>query len=60
MQIFNRWGELIFETNKINGRGWDGAFNGKPQPEGAYVYIMDAEIDGTRTEHYQGNVTLIR
>jgi len=30
MQIFNRWGELIFGTRKINGRGWDGKFNEKP------------------------------
>ncbi len=60
MKIFNRWGELIFETNKKDSRGWDGQFNGKPQPEGTYVYIINAEINGTRPEHYQGNITLIR
>ena len=60
MQIFNRWGQIIFETTRLDGRGWDGRFNGKVQPEGVYVYLIDAQIDGDRNEHYQGNVTLIR
>ncbi len=60
MQIFNRWGQLMFETLNIAGRGWDGNFNGKPQPGGVYVYAIDAIIDGARNEHYRGNVTLIR
>jgi len=60
MQVFNRWGELIFETNSKDGQGWDGRFNGKLQPEGVYIYLIDAEIDGIQKEHYQRNVTLIR
>ncbi len=59
MQIFNRWGALIFETNSANGHGWDGKLNGKLQPAGVYIYVIDATITGTR-QHYQGNVTLIR
>ena len=27
-RIFNRWGQLVFETNSLT-RGWDGMFNGK-------------------------------
>src|SRR5690606_24968438 len=34
MNIFSRWGQLIFETNNIDGRGWDGRFNGVDQPTG--------------------------
>ena len=60
VQIFNRWGELIFETTNINGRGWDGKFNGKNQPEGIYVYLIDADFANGRKEHYEGNVTLLR
>jgi len=60
MQIFNRWGQLVFETQKIDGRGWDGKFNGKPQPEGVYVYLIDAAINGIQKEHYHGNITLLR
>ena len=60
MQVFNRWGQIIFETNKTDGRGWDGQFNGKEQLQGVYVYVIDATIDGSLQEHYQGNVTLLR
>jgi len=60
MNIYNRWGENIFTTDKIDGRGWDGRYNGVPQPMGAYVYIIEAEfINGVR-KTYKGNVTLIR
>jgi len=60
MQLFNRWGQLIFETNGTNGRGWDGKFNGQAQPEGIYIYLINVTIDDNREEHYGGNVTLIR
>jgi gliding motility-associated-like protein len=60
MQIFNRWGQLVFETKNIQGRGWDGRFNGKDQPEGVFIYIIEAGIENRQTEKYQGNVTLVR
>ncbi len=60
MQVFNRWGQVIFETDKTDGRGWDGRFNGSPQPGGVYVYLIDVEINGSIKERYEGNVTLLR
>lgn len=60
MQIFNRWGQIIFETFSMDGRGWDGKFNGKPQPADVYVYMIEAQIEGYAPEKYQGNVTLLR
>ena len=60
MNIYDRWGELIFTTNNTEGRGWDGRFNGVMQPEGVYIYVIDASfIDGEK-EHHQGNVTLLK
>lgn len=60
MKILNRWGQIIFETSNPGGRGWDGSFNGAAQPGGVYLYRIEAEIDGARTEKYEGNVTLLR
>lgn len=60
MSIFNRWGQVIFETTRIDGRGWDGRFNDKEQPTGVYVYVIDAVMKNGAAEHYQGNVTLLR
>ena len=60
MNIYNRWGELIFQTNNVEGRGWDGRFNDIMQPEGVFIYVIDATfIDGEK-EHHQGNVTLLK
>ncbi|MBL7765541.1 MAG: choice-of-anchor L domain-containing protein [Chitinophagaceae bacterium] len=58
-RIFNRWGQMVFETTDIN-EGWDGRFNGKPQPMGVYVYTIDAKTSTGLRVTKQGNVTLIR
>ncbi len=60
MQILNRWGQLIFETTNIDGRGWDGKYNGQLQPQGVYIYSLVVETADGRKEHYRGNVTLVR
>lgn len=60
MNIYNRWGQLLFETSTTDGAGWDGKLNGIPQPEGVYVYIIDATFRDGQSEHHQGNVSLLR
>lgn len=60
MQIFDRWGNLIFESRDKN-IGWDGYDkNGRLMPAGVYVYKMVLRLgDGQRTTKV-GDVTLIR
>jgi gliding motility-associated-like protein len=60
MMIFNRWGQQVFETVALDGRGWDGKFNEKDQPQGVYVYVIDVAFDNGVKEHYTGNLTLLR
>jgi len=60
MAIFNRWGQELFRTDRIDGRGWDGKFNGQEQPGGVYVYLIDAVLKSGQRERYEGNVTLVR
>ena len=60
MNIYNRWGQLIFETTNIEGRGWDGRFNAVMQPEGVYVYVIEATFIDGQKEHHQGNLTLLK
>jgi gliding motility-associated-like protein len=57
--IYNRWGQKLFETNNIED-GWDGTYNGEPQPIGVYIYTIEAESFTGRKVSKQGNVTLIR
>lgn len=37
--IFNRWGELIFQSPDKNFK-WDGTFKGEPVPTGSYAYVI--------------------
>ncbi len=60
LQVFNRFGQLIFTTTDINGRGWDGKFNGVEQPAGGYVYQVDIYFGQRPAERYKGSVTLMR
>ncbi|MGN6567255.1 MAG: gliding motility-associated C-terminal domain-containing protein [Flavipsychrobacter sp.] len=57
--IYNRWGVKMFETSDIN-QGWDGTYNGEPQPMGVYVYIVKAVTYKGREMYKQGNITLLR
>jgi gliding motility-associated-like protein len=58
-RIVNRWGEVVFETNRI-GDGWNGVFRGKPQPQGVFVWIFDGiDANGKRVTA-KGTSVLIR
>jgi gliding motility-associated-like protein len=40
MLIFNRWGEIIFETNDAS-IGWDGTYHGEIVKEGSYTWKIE-------------------
>lgn len=59
LRIFNRWGDLLFETNSIFGN-WNGLHNGNPVPMGTYYYVIDgADLNGSKIKE-SGSVTVIR
>ncbi|MEZ4948236.1 MAG: gliding motility-associated C-terminal domain-containing protein [Saprospiraceae bacterium] len=43
--IYNRWGELVFETNDPN-IGWDGVFNGQAVNADVYGYFVRYNCEG--------------
>jgi gliding motility-associated-like protein len=58
-RIFNRWGQLMFQTDKL-GEGWDGILKGVPQISDVYTWTVEAVgLDGV---HYKrsGNSVLLR
>jgi gliding motility-associated-like protein len=60
LNIFNRWGELIFATSNINSRGWDGYYGGKPQPMETYIYQINVTYTNGQVEKKVGNFILVR
>lgn len=58
-QIFNRWGELVFQGNATN-LGWNGVFEGKDQPIGSYIYVLQYLSTTGEQLQMQGNITLVR
>jgi gliding motility-associated-like protein len=40
-KVYNRWGELMFETNEIRN-GWDGLYKGHPQVSDVYIWTVEA------------------
>ncbi len=59
-RIYNRWGQLIFETDDIEV-GWDGTFENTPQPVGTYVYdVQGTNLSTGSPVHLLGDFTLIK
>ena len=59
MQIFNRWGELIFESFDINGL-WGGTYGSKVCQDGTYIWkIVYEDIENNKYELI-GHVNLLR
>lgn len=63
-QVFDPWGELVFEAREFLPDGaqpaWDGRFHGELMKPGVFVYVIEASfIDGAR-RIWSGDVTLMR
>ena len=59
MQVFNRWGELIFESTDVK-IGWDGYYRGKICPQDVYVWKLRAiTLDG-KIINKTGDVLLLK
>lgn len=59
LQIFNRWGEVVFESSEFTF-GWDGNKNGKPVQPGVYSVKIIARTWGGTYIDYISTVTVVR
>lgn len=64
MQIFNRWGEIVFEKKDfmVNDAtaGWNGTYKGKPANADVYIYVVEFVCENASIVPFRGNVTLVR
>ncbi|NOQ75747.1 MAG: PKD domain-containing protein [Crocinitomix sp.] len=60
LTIYNRWGELVFESYDLN-TGWNGTFNDVIVQDGVYIWhILVGDIDTEFMREYHGHVSVLR
>jgi gliding motility-associated-like protein len=62
VRIFNRWGKLVFESDRVDDR-WDGTFDGQDLASDVYIYFVRYTYEseeGRITGETQGDLTLLR
>ncbi len=64
LRIYGRWGEEVYGASTLlldlESRGWDGRFEGKPCPNGVYLYWLEVLYEDGRQEQMTGDVVLLR
>jgi gliding motility-associated-like protein len=59
VQVYDRWGELIFESNDPTF-GWNGTFNGQKCQDGTYLWKIQFTWYDKRVYDATGHVNLLR
>ncbi len=61
LSVFNRWGEMVFDSKREGTDKWYGHFNGKMQPQGNYVYraVVTNNSTGKQYPLVTGNISLL-
>ncbi|GAB4278770.1 MAG: hypothetical protein Kow0068_02550 [Marinilabiliales bacterium] len=57
IEVYNRWGDMVFSSDSYYSNPWDGTINGKNAPLGSYIYIIDLK---NGSEPIQGIVSIKR
>ncbi len=58
MEVYNRWGVLIFKTNDLE-IGWDGYHKGDLAPEEVYIYRVSGVFNNGEKFNYTGDFLLL-
>ena len=59
LRIYNRWGQLVFETQSVSDR-WDGTFNGQSCTPGVFAYYLEIICPNSRGSIITGDITLLK
>jgi len=71
MRIYNRWGELVYETSESHanktsvspagdteGKGWDGTSGGQFVQQGVYIYLITVTDYNGKQSYFKGTITM--
>jgi gliding motility-associated-like protein len=62
MEIFDRWGNLMFRTEDTQ-EGWTGPFRSEDMQPGVYVWTLRVDVEycgRLRSVQLEGDVTIVR
>jgi len=59
VNIFNRWGEIVFTSNDLNFQ-WDGTYLGMYVPDGTYTYDVNFITNSGRDRNVRGHVNVLK
>ncbi|MFN8251992.1 MAG: PKD domain-containing protein [Ferruginibacter sp.] len=59
-RVYNRWGQLLYNSSDMNGPGWDGTFRSKGQDPATYVWYAEGTDYKNNKVRKRGSVVLIR
>lgn len=63
-KIYNRLGELVFQSGNFNtndaSKGWNGKYKGVDAPMGAYIYTVEFICSTNKVVAFNGNILLLR
>ena len=57
--VYDRWGELVFNTKDIN-HGWNGVYKGKKVDPAVFVYYLKATCINKAVFEKKGNITVVK
>jgi len=60
VDIYNRWGEKVYNLEDWHGEPWNGTYKGEAQGIGVFVYVIRAETFDGDVLQEDGNLTLLR
>lgn len=59
LQVFSRWGQLMFESNSLE-EGWDGTFANNYAPNGMYIFDIQIQFAQGQNLRETGRIVLLR
>ena len=64
LEVYNRWGEILFEQTNIDPEsddlGWNGDYKGEPLNPGIYIYRIVLAFENDSTLQFSGDIMLLR
>ena len=60
IRVYNRWGNLVYESLGGYAKPWDGTYNGGPAPDGTYFYVIELNDKMIEPNEFSGTVQIMR